>query len=265
MANMLKFLLLGFHVLLLTAQDLVTLCEGEDDCCDGILCGMNEGDCDSHEDCAGHLRCGVDNCEGDSFDSTDDCCWEDPLFLPTSTTIGFGKCQNLRGFEIRIRQAAVTQGCVLPKKSLDSISMEDCSRISCSAELLGKSFTCDNQNKEQICEELTTLLDAMETILATQCTSTMLRQGGECTNAEVTATCANFAYLNTYRLFAIENVGGTYYGKCVSNHCTGTNDCPDDYLTQCCNACNGMSSPSFTCKYVNAQDDSAVSANACST
>ena len=37
-----------------SSSDPICLFKGKDDCCDGILCGMNEGDCDSHENCVGH-------------------------------------------------------------------------------------------------------------------------------------------------------------------------------------------------------------------
>jgi len=170
-------------VVVLRAQDLVTPCKGIDDCCDGILCGINEGDCDSHEDCAGHLRCGVDNCNGSGFDSTDDCCWEDPLFLPGPEPIDIKKCEIVQGLEKKIAQAAVAQGCHLAKERLDSISLDECAQNSCSAELIGKSFTCNNQNKQETCMELLTLLDVMDGVGKTQCTK-MLRTGETCTSTD---------------------------------------------------------------------------------
>ena len=42
---------------------------------------LGEGDCDSDTSCAGVLECGSDNCVGESFDASDDCCYD-----PTSTT-----------------------------------------------------------------------------------------------------------------------------------------------------------------------------------
>ena len=177
-------------MLVVRAQDLATPCHGDDDCCDGILCGMNEGDCDSHEDCAGHLRCGVDNCIGSGFDSTDDCCWEDPLFPPTGSGNDGEMCKILRGFKRKITQAAVAQGCDSLKERLQSISMEECTQISCSAELIGKSFTCNNQNKEEGCKEMLTLLDVMDKIDTTQC-STLLRTSTQCSADGWAAACTD--------------------------------------------------------------------------
>ena len=37
---------------------------------------MGEGDCDSDNDCKGKLVCGSNNCAGSTFDSTDDCCFD---------------------------------------------------------------------------------------------------------------------------------------------------------------------------------------------
>jgi len=171
---MLKFLLLGFIILVVSAQDGVIPCKGKDDCCDGILCGINEGDCDSHENCAGHLRCGVDNCDGPSFDSTDDCCWNDPLFPPPSPAEDFETCEIVRDLEKKIAQAAVEQGCDLPEGRPEYLSLNECTQLSCSADLIGKSFTCNNQNKEKTCKELLSLLDAIVMKRTTQC-SHMLR------------------------------------------------------------------------------------------
>jgi len=56
-------------------------CKGGDSCCTDGICGVNEGDCDSDSDCQEGLVCGKDNCVGDTFDSTDDCCKEDPCYV----------------------------------------------------------------------------------------------------------------------------------------------------------------------------------------
>jgi len=71
------FIASGFLLFGCTAQA-PQPCKGDDDCCNGRQCGINEGDCDSDIHCAGTLICGNDNCEGDGFDGTDDCCYEGP-------------------------------------------------------------------------------------------------------------------------------------------------------------------------------------------
>merc|ERR1711872_439455 len=50
-------------------------CNGGDSCCNGH-CLEGEGDCDSDSDCQRGLLCGDNNCKGNSFDSTDDCCFK---------------------------------------------------------------------------------------------------------------------------------------------------------------------------------------------
>lgn len=159
----------------LRAQDSVTVCDGGDECCDNVTCGLKEGDCDSHEDCVGHLRCGNDNCDGPGFDSTDDCCYEDPLFPPPPPKVfskeDLEKCEIAEDLEKKIAQAAVAQGCDLPKGRPETLSLNECAQVSCSADLMGKSFTCNNQNKERTCKGLLSLHDAMVMKTATQCST----------------------------------------------------------------------------------------------
>jgi len=52
------------------------VCDGGDSCCTSENpCEEGEGDCDYDSHCVGDLQCGKDNCQGDTFDSTDDCCF----------------------------------------------------------------------------------------------------------------------------------------------------------------------------------------------
>jgi len=81
------FIILGLLYGLQAQQE---LCTGGDSCCDGRVCGIGEGDCDRDSQCAGNLKCGTDNCVGKGFDSTDDCCYEDPD-VPDPTTEPVGK------------------------------------------------------------------------------------------------------------------------------------------------------------------------------
>ena len=164
-------------MLVVSAQDLVSPCKGDDDCCDGILCGINEGDCDSHENCAGHLRCGVDNCIGSGFDSTDDCCWEDPAFPAPGPEKDAEKCKTRRRFKQNIVHAASTLGCDFAKDLKGEISLDECSQISCSADSLRKSFTCNDKNMEETCKELSALYSDVTEKIEIEC-ETMLR--GNC-------------------------------------------------------------------------------------
>jgi len=177
----------------LRAQDSVTVCNGGDECCDGITCGLGEGDCDSHENCVGHLRCGNDNCDGPGFDSTDDCCWEDPEFPRPTPKEDLEKCEIAEDLEKKIAQAAAAQGCDLPKGRPQSLSLNECAQVSCSADLIGKSFTCNNQDKDKTCKELLSLLDAMVQKRTNQCSkllrSTSCTSAADCTSASEGSVC----------------------------------------------------------------------------
>lgn len=253
-------------MLVVNAQDLATPCKGNDDCCDGILCGINEGDCDSHENCAGHLRCGVDNCIGPDFDSTDDCCWEDPLFpsVPDVSTDG-RTCSTVQNHINIIGQAAVSHGCQLPKTWKGqgaSISMNQCAQISCSAKLIGESFTCNNNAKPQTCNELTTLLDALVKMESLLCPPKKSMLRGSCVDwaninwanthwAGFTPTspwCYTLALATgtTYNSIAYNTDDHSYYPKkaCNSNACKYWGACytsdaaaADTTVEKCCQGC----------------------------
>ena len=47
--------------------------------------------------------------------------------------------------------------------------MEQCSQTSCSSKLIGESFTCNNQNKEETCTELENLHIDVQDRINTQC------------------------------------------------------------------------------------------------
>ena len=71
----------------------VALCLGADNCCDTKVCELNEGDCDDDDQCSGSLKCGTDNCVGDTFDATDDCCY-DPKRGQTGLELNEGDCDD---------------------------------------------------------------------------------------------------------------------------------------------------------------------------
>ena len=63
---------------------------GDDNRCQqdyDMKCDLEQGDCDVNEDCHHGLVCGRDNCEGEEYDSTDDCCQIGNLCLSYMTLI----------------------------------------------------------------------------------------------------------------------------------------------------------------------------------
>jgi len=227
----------------LRAQDSVTVCNGGDECCDGITCGLGEGDCDSHEDCVGHLRCGDDNCDGPGFDSTDDCCEEDPAFPPPSPEKDFKMCETRWRFEQNIVQAAAALGCGFAKDEERKISLNECSQTSCSSKLIGESFTCNNQNKEETCTELENLHLDVQYRINTECLE-ILRGGKKGKKEKTCYWCWSDWSLGNKRSNAIK------YLQKGRTFCTYKNGHTDNCHT-CCEKMNFKDTIKFTATQCN--------------
>merc|ERR1711934_426490 len=79
-------------------------------------------------------------------------------------------------FEQNIVQAAAALGCGFAKDEERKISLSQCSQTSCSSKLIGESFTCNNQNKEETCTELENLHLDVQDRINTQCKNVLRRR-----------------------------------------------------------------------------------------
>jgi len=158
--------------LTLLFQHASALCVGEDSCCDGIKCRLGEGDCDTDTSCEGKLKCGTDNCIGESFDKTDDCCY-DP-FPPTTrkpslvtSIMGPGiDCKAMIDSQLIIRNTRIASGCDIGNPT---ISLNTCSQISCLEDIAKKSGTCARQSEKIDCQSLEKVSTAISTVTEHYC------------------------------------------------------------------------------------------------
>jgi len=137
-------------------QHASAVCNGGDSCCDGIKCGLGEGDCDSDTSCEGSLKCGTDNCFGENFDESDDCCY-DPLPSPTTTqkpnpvTDTVIDCKAMEDAQLIIRNTRIASGCDIGNPT---ISLNTCSQISCLEDIAKKSGACARESEKMDCQSL---------------------------------------------------------------------------------------------------------------
>ena len=131
---------------------------------------MGEGDCNSDTSCKGRLRCGTDNCVGESFDKTDDCCF-DPF--PTTTTTQkptrvteIIDCKAMEDAQMLIRNNKIAFGCDIGSPT---ISLDTCSQISCLEDVIKEIGACRRESNEMDCQSLEKVSTAIMTVTEHYC------------------------------------------------------------------------------------------------
>jgi len=169
------YFILGSILLLSPAR---AECNGGDSCCDGIECGVGEGDCDSDTNCKGRLKCGINNCVGESFDETDDCCF-DPLpnttnqkpYNPTTTNQKPNPgtaidCKAMEDAQLIIRNTRIAFGCGIGNPT---ISLNTCSQISCLEGIIKEIGACAREAEKMDCQSLERVSTAILTVTERYC------------------------------------------------------------------------------------------------
>ena len=138
-----------------------------------------EGDCDTDDHCSGSLKCGTDNCIGDTFDATDDCCYDpNPTTTttqppaPTTTLVHQWSptlpvdCKAMADAEKIIRNTRLAYGCNLGEAK---ISLDTCAQISCLEEIQKKSAACAKGDNKMNCDSLEKVAKAIAAVQAQSC------------------------------------------------------------------------------------------------